>query len=901
MNFPTSSLILKFLSLLCIHFTVPALAANSTFTHILLNCGTSGTILDANDLTWVGDIDTKYISKGASQNSTIPYQDPNVPSIPFSTARIFTTNYTYKFPLSPGRYFLRLYFYPTNYSNHLAADSFFTATAGPYTLLSNFSALITVNALNYAYLIREFSINVTSSTLDLTFAPSTKHSNAFAFINGIEIVSSPDDIFSVSTAYFGDGTNTKFPYDPGMAFQTMYRLNVGGQSLASSQDSGNLYRTWDDDSNYIFGAAFGITFQNDTNVTIEYPPTVPQYIAPVGVYETARSMGPNPQINLQYNLTWVLTVDAGFYYLLRFHFCEIQYPMTKANQRVFFIYINNQTAQTQFDVIAYSGGIGKPVYMDYVVITVGSGQMDMWVALHPDLSTKTEYYDAILNGLEVFKMSMVENNLAGLNPVPIAQNTFDPNRANGKKSNKINAKIIGLAVGVPCAILLFCLLVFIFLSVTCKRQKKKEKESEDGKITDGTIVWTPLSLYGISNSQSDNSTKTNTTGTGIGMRMGSYNSSLPANLCRHFTFTEILTATKGFDESLVLGVGGFGKVYQGEIDNGLTKVAIKRANPLSEQGFREFQTEIEMLSKLRHRHLVSLIGYCEENNEMILVYDYMAHGTLRKHLYKSHSAPLTWNQRLEICIGAARGLHYLHTGAKHTVIHRDVKTTNILLDEKWVAKVSDFGLSKTGPTLDQTHVSTVVKGSIGYLDPEYFKRHQLTDKSDVYSFGVVLFEVLCARPVIINNLPKEEVNLAEWALFCQRKGVLEEIIDPYLRGKIAPQCFKKFAETAVKCLAEQGVERPTMGDVLWNLEFALQLQESAEESGSLIAGTTSGEETPLVHQGRKEMSDEPSRDTTTTSSTASTVSMGGRSIGSVDSDGLTPSAVFSQLMNPKGR
>ncbi|CAL9134999.1 unnamed protein product, partial [Musa textilis] len=790
-------------------------ADNSTYTprdHILLNCGASGQANDTDFRTWTGDAGSKY---GPSLNAvgfTAPQQDSSVPEVPYLTARVFTSPYTYSFPVGPGRKYVRLHFYPSNYSNHAASDAFFSVTSDTHTLLSNFSAYLTADSLNYAYLTREFSVNVSTGGLNLTFTPSTVHPNAFAFVNGIEIVSIPDIFSSASPMLVMGGSSVVYTIDQDWALETVYRLNVGGQSLSPTQDSG-LFRSWDDDSPYIYGAGFGVTYSNDPNVTISY------------------------------TANWML----AFYYLLRFHFCEIQYPITKLNQRVFDIYINNQTALEGADVIGWSTGIGIPVFEDYVVLTTGSGQMDLWIALHPSTKTKPQFYDAILNGLEIFKLQNSNASLAGLNPPPRPDPEVDASKIFDGQSTKSKSRTVAIAGGVVGG---FALLLAGFCLIRiCRRQKKKGK---DAGSSDGPSGWLPLSFYA---------------------------SSLPTNLCRHFSFAEIKAATKGFDESLLLGVGGFGKVYHGEIDGG-TKVAIKRGNPMSEQGVHEFQTEIEMLSKLRHRHLVSLIGYCEENREMILVYDYMAHGTLREHLYKTQKPPLTWRQRLDICIGAARGLHYLHTGAKYTIIHRDVKTTNILLDEKWVSKVSDFGLSKTGPTLDHTHVSTVVKGSFGYLDPEYFRRQQLTEKSDVYSFGVVLFEVLCARPALNPTLPKEQVSLAEWAAHCQKKGILDQIIDPYLKGKIAPQCLKKFAETAEKCVADVGTERPSMGDVLWNLEFALQLQESAEESGSISTGI-SDEAATLMIFGKK-VPDDPSMESSTTTTTTTSISIGGRSVASED-------------------
>lgn len=268
---------------------------------------------------------------------------------------------------------------------------------------------------------------------------------------------------------------------------------------------------------------------------------------------------------------------------------------------------------------------------------------------------------------------------------------------------------------------------------------------------------------------------------------------------------------------------------------------------------------------------------------MILLYEFMTGGPLRKHLYGSDRPPLTSKQRLQVCIGAAKGLHYLHTGAAESIIHRDVKTTNILLGENLTAKVADFGLSKLGPSLDQTHVSTAVKGSFGYLDPEYFRRQQLTEKSDVYSFGVVLIEVLCVRPAINPALPREQVNIAEWAMKWQ-KGQLEKIIDPYLVGSVDLESLRKFGETAEKCLAEQGTDRPTIGDVLWNLEYAFQLQEASRQ---IVSDENSANYIPDIPQGVPQA--------------GTAESDGAHSVIYQESSTTTSRGVFSQLMHQKGR
>ncbi|KAM2625657.1 hypothetical protein TB1_032492 [Malus domestica] len=290
---------------------------------------------------------------------------------------------------------------------------------------------------------------------------------------------------------------------------------------------------------------------------------------------------------------------------------------------------------------------------------------------------------------------------------------------------------------------------------------------------------------------------------------------------RWFSYDELKRCTNNFSDSNEIGSGGYGKVYRGMLSDGQV-IAIKRAQQGSMQGGLEFKTEIELLSRVHHKNVVGLLGFCFEQGEQMLVYEFMPNRTLRESLSGRSGIHLNWKRRLRISLGSARGLAYLHELANPPIIHRDVKSTNILLDEHLMAKVADFGLSKLVNDSGKGHVSTQVKGTMGYLDPEYYMTQQLIEKSDVYSFGVVMLELITARqPIEKGKYIVREVRLVMDKNDEEHYG-LRELIDRNIRNSGTLIGFGRFLELAMQCVEESAADRPTMSEVVKAIETILQ-------------------------------------------------------------------------------
>ncbi|CAL0313149.1 unnamed protein product [Lupinus luteus] len=312
-----------------------------------------------------------------------------------------------------------------------------------------------------------------------------------------------------------------------------------------------------------------------------------------------------------------------------------------------------------------------------------------------------------------------------------------------------------------------------------------------------------------------------------------------ASRLRKFSFNDLKFATRNFRPESLLGEGGFGCVFKGWIEEngtapvkpgtGLT-VAVKTLNHDGLQGHKEWLAEVNFLGDLVHPNLVKLIGYCIEDDQRLLVYEFMPRGSLENHLFR-RSLPLPWSIRMKIALGAAKGLAFLHEEAERPVIYRDFKTSNILLDADYNAKLSDFGLAKDGPEGDKTHVSTRVMGTYGYAAPEYVMTGHLTSRSDVYSFGVVLLEMLTGRRSMDKNRPNGEHNLVEWARpHLGERRRFYRLIDPRLEGHFSIKGAQKAAHLAAHCLNRDPKARPLMSEVVEALKPLPNLKDMASSS-----------------------------------------------------------------------
>ncbi|KAL7147988.1 hypothetical protein ABFS83_06G148600 [Erythranthe nasuta] len=729
---------------------------------ISINCGSKGTSTSNNGREWIGDIQPKSPSllqmKGSSTTSTVITDLVSADPVPHKTARISRSQFSYEFQVIPGQKILRLHFNPTAYKGFKRFRDLFTVEAGPFTLLGNFSASLTANALGVDSFIKEFCFNLQENQhLDIIFSPEISHSlDTYAFINGVEIFSVPE-----SLSYFegGDigvqliGEKSLVYFDHNTALEIFHRVKIKKNYVQSVGNSDDMFPKW--------------------------------------ATRNAKKR----------NGTWKMPVDVGFKYFIRIHFSELGVKIAGSGDNMFEVLINEIIVHSNIDVVKWRDENNITWYKDYMVMVRGNkreGKRDILISFHT-------YYDvidahALVSGFEIFKLSNSDNSLASPNPSPPARDS---------PSHTVQTLFLVL-----CQRNAIANVAIAIISLVCIIVYKLQKFWE-ANITEEENKPNPLA------------------------------STEAEKLCRRFSLDEIQLATKKFSDTLLIGIGGFGKVYKCYIGKEQTIVAVKRLGSSSKQGIHEFLTEIETLSMLRHVNLVPLIGYCNEQGEMILVYEYMPCGSLAEHIYKiardqnTTCSSLTWKQRLDICIGAGRGLDYLHTGNK--VIHRDVKATNILLDENLIAKVSDFGLAKPeNITKLQSHVSTNVKGTFGYLDPNYYRTHKLTRKSDTYAFGVVLLEVLCGRPAVDLMVVKEERILSIWAQDKINKGEVDQIVAPSLREEISPNSLKTFVSVAERCLSDEPKNRPTMSQVVSQLELAVE-QHETEQPLKIAASVQTGQ------------------------------------------------------------
>ncbi|CAK9212198.1 unnamed protein product [Sphagnum troendelagicum] len=830
---------------------------------VFVDCGSMASYVGSiTNISWVPDA-PEYITTGV--NGYVPSAPSIYPNFSeFTTVRYFPDTRAkncYSFPVMPNStYLIRGTFFYGNYDNGTTLPSFQMAIDG--TIVANVTF---DNATIFVYY--EFMV---ASVSNVTFLCLLRDSsNSVPFISAIS--------FSFLPAYFFFSSVYGLLYGPQrIYFETKYRLNFGGDGLVRHPDD-EFDRYW-----------FPIQGSNSTFIQSTSP--LQSLDASKIVGNGGSTWGDPPAtvmdtaLTSSGNITISFPDEYNYQYILSFYSAELN-STANASSRIFYLEVEDQTVSSPLGPIANALETWEmstnPVAtmtnnQDAIAIEEIKSSMNLtdwtgdpcvpvpypWVTCSRDInsvfsiravnlsgynltgpispsfgnllsltSLALDYNDLnglvpLLNHLANLQYLFLQNNLLSgtipdwladlpsLSELFVWNNNFSspippsllsrnsnwnftyrpgnpflqgPSSMSNTKSTNI-AIIIGPVLGgILALVIIICLVLFI--------QRKSHIKTKERTLAGGHLQMMKAAHAGAN----------------------------------PYSLVEVAIATNNF--KIQIGKGGFGPVYYGKLEDG-KEVAIKVLDVKSSQGPSEFFNEVDVLSRVNHRNLVSLIGYCLEDDQKMLIYEYMHKGSLCDHLYghlsTSTNEQLDWTTRLHIALNASQGLEYLHSGCNPSIIHHDVKPSNILLPSDMKnAKVADFGLSRLTYGENITHIITNVKGTTGYLDPEYFTSQCLSIKSDVYNFGVVLLEIISGRKAIDTTLPNKKAwNLCDWVQFNLQEGNINKILDPIVKASNPNlDAIWKVAEIAIQCVEPKAIHRPIMTKVVEELRAAITFEE----------------------------------------------------------------------------
>ncbi|GJP41841.1 hypothetical protein CLOM_g1477 [Closterium sp. NIES-68] len=789
---------------------------------------------------------------------------PGVDARVFETVRYFdeagrnVSTYSVPVPGPPANVFLRLYFAEIVYTS-ARLRRFHVAVEGTH-VLTNYSVP------RGSVRVEEFIVPVLDGAVDIAFIrgevgePMISAIAVVPLTAGMYNLSAPTASSRIMATDYRFGCGLFLP----ISDLTQRIWNLLPQSLYTPTDPGS--RRYN--NTHVAPAQWPQTVDNADKPPFMYPLDLTTAGLQSVEYSSYAGYNGNTFINFS------LPVDPNTAYRIDFGFEELWYYYTA---RLLDFYVDGTLLFKELD-LASVAGVGVPYSITLNVVSGPSGYLNIFL----NTSTNSLHNNVFISTLEVFRQLPTDlANQAVLRaaalpcPPPAPFMAVDTTPAPTAPSSSSAASLgIGIAVGMVIILLLLAALTAFVVMRARRRQRQVQAAQETAAAEAGYNGGSSKSHGGASGAPGGGAFSDSALLALISGKFGATGEdekhkafkNLDAEAtartglfgARIFTLSELRRATDDFASGNLIGQGGFGKVYRatlgGSGGDGAEpavpgfEVAVKRLGAGSQQGASEFLTEVRLLSRLHHKNLVNLIGYCDEDsNQLILVYEYAPNGTLKDYLRDVvRVKSLSWDRRLRIAITAASGLEYLHNGASPSVIHRDIKTSNILLDYSFNAKVADFGLSKLGKKAagstgvgmeektDKSHISTRVKGTLGYLDPMYYTKQHLTDKSDVFSFGVVLLELITGRLPIwqeddssgLQSSGESLINLVEWTEPFLKSGQIRPIVAPTLDSDRHMQSLMKVADLAYRCVRTQPKSRPSMAEVARILAEAKSLLDA---------------------------------------------------------------------------